>query len=193
MFQQDALLPWKDVRANVALGLTLAGAARRDAAARAEAWLARVGLTAFARHFPGQLSGGMRKRVAMAQHWIIDRDILLMDEPFSALDIHTRQRMEGELLALWEASRAPSAHADAARKTVVFVTHDLEEALALADQVIVLSAGPAARIVSQHAVGLTRPRDLMELRTEPRFADLYRAVWADLRDEVLKSQREVRG
>ena len=100
----------------------------------------------------------MRKRVAMAQNWIIDRDIVLMDEPFSALDIHTRQRMETELLALWETSR----------KTVVFVTHDLEEALALADEVIVLSAGPASRIVSRHVVRLERPRDLFELRTTAR-------------------------
>ncbi len=180
MFQQDALLPWKDVRENVALGLTLAGTQRREAHERADAWLARVGLRPFARHFPAQLSGGMRKRVAMAQNWIIDRDIVLMDEPFSALDIHTRQRMETELLALWEASR----------KTVVFVTHDLEEALALADEVVVLSAGPASRIVSRHAVALERPRDLLELRTTAAFVDLYRAVWADLREEVIKSQRE---
>ena len=97
MFQQDALLPWKNVRDNVALGLTLSGLGRVAAHRRADQWLARVGLTAFASHFPAQLSGGMRKRVAMAQNWIIDREILLMDEPFSALDIHTRQRMEGEL------------------------------------------------------------------------------------------------
>jgi len=196
MFQQDALLPWKDVRDNVALGLTLAGVRRADAHARAEAWLARVGLSAFAGHFPSQLSGGMRKRVAMAQNWIIDRDILLMDEPFSALDIHARQRMESELLALWEPSGA-DRHAPAAsgssrtgRKTIVFVTHDLEEALALADRVIVLSAGPASRVVADHAVTLDRPRDLLELQTQPAFVELYRAVWADLRSEVIKSQRE---
>jgi NitT/TauT family transport system ATP-binding protein len=183
MFQQDALLPWKDVRDNVALGLTLTRVSRAEAHARADAWLARVGLTAFARHFPAQLSGGMRKHVAMAQNWIIDRDILLMDEPFSALDIHTRQRMESELLGLWEES---------GRKTIVFVTHDLEEAIALADRVVVLSAGPASRVVSEHAVTLDRPRDLLELRTQPAFVELYRAVWADLRGEVIKSQREGR-
>jgi NitT/TauT family transport system ATP-binding protein len=177
MFQQDALLPWKDVRENVALGLTFAGATRADAHERADAWLARVGLTAFARHFPAQLSGGMRKRVAVAQNWIIDRDILLMDEPFSALDIHTRQRMESELLALWEGSK----------KTVIFVTHDLEEAIALADLVVVLSAGPASTIVSRHRVPLDRPRDLLDLRTQPAFVDLYRSIWADLRQEVIKS------
>jgi NitT/TauT family transport system ATP-binding protein len=182
MFQQDALLPWKTVRENVALGLTLAGAAKLDAHARADAWLARVGLAAFAAHYPSQLSGGMRKRVVMAQNWVIDRDMLLMDEPFSALDVHTRQRMESELLALWEGGR---------RKTVVFVTHDLEEAIALADEVVVLSAGPAARIVTRQAVTLERPRDLMELRTAPAFIDLYRAIWAVLRQEVIKSQQAV--
>ena len=180
MFQQDALLPWKTVRDNVALGLVLAGASRVEAHARADAWLARVGLTAFALHYPAQLSGGMRKRVAMAQNWILDREIVLMDEPFSALDVHTRQRMEAELLSLWEST---------ANKTVVFVTHDLEEAIALADEVFVLSAGPESHIVSHQDVALPRPRDLMELRTTPEFVDLYRAMWAVLRDEVIESQR----
>ncbi|HWW82412.1 MAG TPA: ABC transporter ATP-binding protein, partial [Vicinamibacterales bacterium] len=129
MFQQDALLPWKNVRENVALGLTFALMPRAEAEARADQWLARVGLSEFKTHYPAQLSGGMRKRVAMAQNWIIDRSVVLMDEPFSALDVHTRQRMEGELLSLWEESP---------RKTVVFVTHDLEEAIALADEVVVL-------------------------------------------------------
>lgn len=184
MFQQDALLPWKSVRENVGLGLTLAGVARTEAHARADDWLQRVGLTAFASHFPAQLSGGMRKRVAMAQNWIIDRSIVLMDEPFSALDVHTRQLMESELLALWDEKR-PSR----AKKTVVFVTHDLEEAIALADEVVVLSAGPASRIVARHSIALDRPRDLLELRTTPVFVDLYRAIWAVLRQEVIRSQR----
>jgi NitT/TauT family transport system ATP-binding protein len=181
MFQQDALLPWKTVRENVSLGLTIAGAAKADALRRTDRWLARVGLTSFAAHYPAQLSGGMRKRASMAQNWIIDRRTLLMDEPFSALDVHTRQRMETELLSLWDEG--------AVRKTVVFVTHDLEEAIALADEVIVLSAGPASRIVARHPVTLDRPRDLMELRTTPAFVELYRALWAVLREEVLKSQR----
>jgi sulfonate transport system ATP-binding protein len=183
MFQQDALLPWKTVAENVALGLVLAGVRRAEANARVRDWLGRVGLTAFASHYPSQLSGGMRKRAAMAQNWIIDRGIVLMDEPFSALDVHTRQRMEGELLALWESSK----------KTVVFVTHDLEEAIALADHVVVLSAGPASRIVDQHAVTIERPRDLMELRTAPAFVEVYRAIWAVLRDEVVRSQEASRG
>jgi NitT/TauT family transport system ATP-binding protein len=179
MLQRDALLPWKNVRENVGLGLILAGVSRQPALERADAWLDRVGLSGFSRHFPAQLSGGMRKRVAMAQNWIIDRDIVLMDEPFGALDVHTRTRMESELLALWEGSG----------KTIVFVTHDLEEAIALADEVVVLSAGPSSHIVSRHKVPIERPRDLFELRTAPAFVDLYRSVWGDLREEVRKSQR----
>ncbi len=188
LFQQDALLPWKTVRDNVALGLVLGGAARASAHATADAWLGRVGLAAFARHYPSQLSGGMRKRVAMAQNWILDRDIVLMDEPFSALDVHTRQRMESELLALWEAPG--SSDQPAPNKTVLFVTHDLEEAIALADEVVVLSAGPASHVVARHRIPLERPRDLMELRTTEAFVDLYRSLWAVLRDEVIRSQRE---
>jgi NitT/TauT family transport system ATP-binding protein len=215
MFQQDALLPWKTVRDNVALGLMLSGVTRAGAHARADAWLARVGLSAFAAHYPSQLSGGMRKRVTMAQNWIIDRGLLLMDEPFSALDVHTRLRMETELLALWEGrsadqppprlrSAVASAKAERLalqdaggrafqasrdRKTIVFVTHDLEEAIALADEVVVLSAGPAAHVVARHPVTLDRPRDLMELRTSAAFVDLYRALWVVLREEVIRSQR----
>jgi NitT/TauT family transport system ATP-binding protein len=181
MFQQDALLPWKNVRDNVALGLTLAAVPRREAHARADEWLDRVGLTAFALHYPAQLSGGMRKRVAMAQNWILDRGLVLMDEPFSALDVHTRQRMETELLALWEGAGE--------RRTVLFVTHDLDEAIALADDVVVLSAGPASRVVARHRVTLDRPRNLMDLRTSPDFIDLYRTLWVVLREEVVKSQR----
>jgi NitT/TauT family transport system ATP-binding protein len=209
MFQQDALLPWKTVRENVALGLTLGGVATPDAHARADAWLTRVGLAAFNAHYPSQLSGGMRKRVVMAQNWIIDRGTLLMDEPFSALDVHTRLRMETELLSLWEGRSAESLalqrggggsrsdvgarafQASDQRKTIVFVTHDLEEAIALADEVVVLSAGPAAHIVARHPVTLERPRDLLELRTAADFVDLYRAIWAVLREEVIKSQRAV--
>jgi len=185
MFQQDALLPWKDVRENVALGLRLGGTPRRQAHARANEWLARVGLSAFASHYPSQLSGGMRKRVAMAQNWAIERSVLLMDEPFSALDVHTRQQMEGELLSLWEERSAPNS---TTRRTVLFVTHDLEEAIALADEVVVLSAGPASHIVARRPVALSRPRDLLELRTSSEFIELYRSIWSVLRDEVIKSR-----
>ena len=177
MFQQDALLPWKTVLGNIMLGLTLRGIRRGEAEERARSWVSRVGLEGFAEAFPYQLSGGMRKRVAMAQCWIVEPDLLLMDEPFSALDIHTRQLMESELLRLWSDSR----------QTVVFVTHDLDEAIALSDEVVVLSAGPASRIVSRYTVGLTRPRDLIDLRTHTEFTGIYNRIWADLKKEVLKS------
>jgi NitT/TauT family transport system ATP-binding protein len=207
MFQQDALLPWKNVRDNVALGLTLGGMPQAEARSRAGEWLARVGLQHFAGHYPSQLSGGMRKRVTMAQNWMLDRDIVLMDEPFGALDVHTRQRMEAELLVLWDATgsdpgsreNGTTARSDVlsrprrSRKTVVFVTHDLEEAISLADEVVILSAGPASHIVAQHPITLDRPRDLVELRTAPAFVDVYRSVWALLRDEVIRSHREGAG
>lgn len=177
MFQQDALLPWKTVLDNVTLGLAFRGVPRAEAQESGRQWISRVGLDGFAASYPHQLSGGMRKRVAMAQSWIVNPDMLLMDEPFSALDIHTRLKMEAELLQLWSGSR----------KTVLFVTHDLEEAIALSDEVAVLSAGPASRLVNRYEVNLPRPRDLIDIRTQPEFIDLYRHIWTDLRQEVLRS------
>jgi NitT/TauT family transport system ATP-binding protein len=177
MFQQDALLPWKTVADNVALGLQIRGTEAVAARGQASEWLRRVGLADFAGAYPSQLSGGMKKRAAMAQSWIVDPDILLMDEPFSALDVHTRLRMETVLLDLWTASP----------KTVLFVTHDLEEALSLADEVLVLAAGPASRMVGRYTVDLPRPRDLIDIRAQPRFGELYREIWGLLREEVLRS------
>ncbi len=177
MFQQDALLPWRTVIENISLGPIFRGVDSAAANGRAREWISRIGLDGFADSYPAQLSGGMRKRVAMAQSWIVDPDILLMDEPFSALDVHTRLRMESELLSLWNSSS----------KSVLFVTHDLEEAIALADEVIVLSAGPASRIVNRYTVDLPRPRDLMNIRTLPRFEELYRDIWSVLREEVTAS------
>jgi NitT/TauT family transport system ATP-binding protein len=177
MFQQDGLLPWKTVLGNIMLGLRFRGVEVREAEAQARDWVGRVGLQGFADAYPSQLSGGMRKRAAMAQSWIVNPDILLMDEPFSALDVHTRLRMENELLELWTVSP----------KTVLFVTHDLEEALALSGEVVVLSAGPASRVVNRYSVDLPRPRDLIDIRMEPRFGELYRHIWAQLREEVLAS------
>lgn len=182
MFQQDALLPWKNVRDNIALGLVLAGTPTRDARERADAWIERVGLAGFELHYPSQLSGGMRKRVTMAQNWILGRSQVLMDEPFSALDVHTRHLMESELLAIWDTDHALG------RRTVLFVTHDLQEAIALADEVVVLSAGPASHVVMRHQVQLPRPRDLMDLQASPEYAELYRSLWSVLREEVFKSQ-----
>jgi NitT/TauT family transport system ATP-binding protein len=177
MFQQEALLPWKTVLENVRFGLDLRGCAGRQAHDEATGWIARVGLQGFADRYPYQLSGGMRKRVAMAQAWIVTPDMLLMDEPFGALDVHTRLRMESEILGLWAE----------AKPTVIFVTHDLEEAISLADEVFVLSAGPASRIVGRYQVDLARPRDLVGIKLEPRFHELFRTIWSDLGREVLKS------
>jgi NitT/TauT family transport system ATP-binding protein len=177
MFQQDALLPWKTVLENVLLGLTFRGRDSAERQALGRDWLHRVGLSGFEHSYPHQLSGGMRKRVAMAQSWIVDPDLMLMDEPFGALDVHTRHRMESMILDLWTGSG----------KTVLFITHDLEEAIALSDEVAVMSAGPASRIVARHRIDLSRPRNLLDIKTEPRFAELYRTIWSDLRLEVLKS------
>ena len=177
MFQQDALLPWKTVLGNITLGLELRGVKREEAEQAARIWVRRVGLDGFANRYPHQLSGGMRKRVAMAQTWIVDPAIVFMDEPFGALDVHTRLRMEGEILTLWAETN----------KTVMFVTHDLEEAISLSDDVVVLSAGPASRVVGVYHVGLERPRNLIDIKTDARFAEIYRSIWSDLREEVLKS------
>ncbi len=173
LFQQDALLPWRSVLDNVMLGLIFRKVPRTEAEHEARRWIDRVGLAGFEDRFPHQLSGGMRKRVAVAQSWIVDPRILLMDEPFGALDVQTRQNMENELLGLWQESR----------KTVLFITHDLEEAIALADRVIVLTAGPA-RIKGDYVVSLPRPRDVAEIRLDPGFTALYRRIWGDLREEV---------
>ena len=173
LFQQDALLPWKSVLDNAALGLDLRGLGREAA----HDWLRRVGLAGFASRFPHELSGGMRKRVALAQCLAVQPDLLLMDEPFSALDIHTRLRMEQELLD-W---------VGAAGTTVLFITHDLEEAIALSDEVLVLSAGPRSHLVGRYEIDLPRPRPLLDLKTEPRFAEIYRAIWHDLRGEVVRA------
>ncbi len=177
MFQQDALLPWKTVLENVELGLAIRGWEKARMRAEARAWIDRVGLSGFADRFPFQLSGGMRKRVAMAQCWIVQPDLVLMDEPFSALDVHTRLRMESEILELWTGSH----------KTVVFVTHDLEEAVSLSDEVVLLSSGPGGRIVGRYPVDLPRPRHLIDVKIDPRFNDLFRHIWSRLRQEVLNS------
>ncbi len=183
MFQQDALMPWKTARNNVAVGLEARGMPRAEALAQAEDWLARVGLRAFGDRYPHQLSGGQRKRVALAQTLILDPEIVLMDEPFSALDVQTRQLMENELLEIWSAQR----------RSILFVTHDLEEAISLSDRVVILSAGPASHIVGDFRIDLPRPRDVAEIRLTPRFVELHKLVWAALREEVLKSYAASRG
>jgi NitT/TauT family transport system ATP-binding protein len=177
MFQQDALLPWKTCWDNVALGLRLRGRLGQAERQLVAEWLTRVRLENCGAMYPRQLSGGMRKRAYIAQTWIVQPDIVLMDEPLSALDVHTRRLIEEELLEIWQSSGG----------TVVFVTHDLEEAIALADQVIVLSAGPSTRVVGTYDVPLDRPRDLINLKTDPRFAEIYASIWRTLRNEVARS------
>ncbi|MCF4129356.1 ABC transporter ATP-binding protein [Methylobacterium sp. SyP6R] len=177
LFQADALMPWKTALDNVAVALEPQRVPRAEAVARARDWLARVGLKAFVDRYPHMLSGGQRKRVALAQMLIRDPEILLMDEPFGPLDAQTRQIMGNLLLDLWAANR----------KAVMFVTHDLEEAIALADRVVVLSAGPAARIVGEFKVDLARPRDISEIRLEPQFHALYKEIWSCLRVEVSRA------
>jgi sulfonate transport system ATP-binding protein len=174
MFQSDAILPWKTVLDNVSAGPRFRGAPKRDAVAAARDWIRRVGLAGFEDRYPHQLSGGMRKRVALAQNLINEPRILLMDEPFSALDVQTRAIMSNELLTLWELTRP----------AVVFVTHDLEEAIALSDKVVVLTAGPAATVKATYEIDLPRPRTVQEIRFEPRFVDLYQQIWQALGAEV---------
>src|SRR5438132_5945493 len=177
LFQADALFPWKTAIDNVAIGLDIKGAPREQALQRAQGWLTSVGLGAFAERYPHLLSGGQRKRVGLAQVLIRDPKILLMDEPFGPLDAQTRQIMGNLLLDLWSADR----------KAVLFVTHELEEAIALSDRVIIMSAGPAARIVGEWTVPLPRPRDIADVRLEPMFHKLHREIWAVLKAEVLKT------
>ena len=176
LFQADALLPWKTVIDNVAIGLEITAVDRAEALARSQKWLCLVGLGAFAGRYPHMLSGGQRKRVGLAQVLIRDPKILLMDEPFGPLDAQTRQIMGNLLLELWNADR----------KAVLFVTHDLEEAIALADRVVIMSAGPSARIIGNWKVPLARPRDISEVRMEKEFHALHREIWSVLKDEVMK-------
>jgi NitT/TauT family transport system ATP-binding protein len=174
MFQTESLMPWRTALGNVMAGLEFRGDA--DAKPQAQAWLRRVGLGDFGDRYPHQMSGGMRKRASLAQTLALDPDIILMDEPFSALDIQTRQLMENEVLGLWAEKK----------KAVLFITHDLDEAIAMSDRVIVLSAGPAAHPIGEFAIDLARPRDVAEVRSLPRFVELHTAIWNVLREEVLK-------
>jgi NitT/TauT family transport system ATP-binding protein len=180
MFQAEALMPWRSALQNVIAGLQFRGMEDGAALQLGEEWLARVGLQGFGDRYPHQMSGGMRKRVALAQTLILDPDIILMDEPFSALDIQTRQLMENELLDLWNAKK----------KAVLFITHDLDEAIAMSDRVVVLSAGPATHPIGEFIIDLPRPRDVAEVRAHPRFVELHSQIWGVLRDEVLKGYQQ---
>jgi NitT/TauT family transport system ATP-binding protein len=183
MFQADALFPWKTVLGNVVIGPTLTGTPRKDAIALARDWLRRVGLAGFEDRYPHQLSGGMRKRVAMAAALIDQPKILLMDEPFGALDVQTKAIMQTELLGLWEQLR-PS---------VLFITHDLDEAVALADRVFIMTSSPGS-IKHSFDIDLPRPRgEVQEIRHEPRFLELQNQIWASLKDEVERAYAQTAG
>jgi len=183
LFQSEALFPWKTAIENVAIGLEVAGVPQADARVRAQRWLERVGLGSFTHRYPHMLSGGQRKRVGLAQVLIRDPKILLMDEPFGPLDAQTRQIMGNLLLDLWSADR----------KAVMFVTHDLEEAIALSDRVVIMSAGPSARIIGDWRVPLARPRDIAEVKLERAFHELHREIWQTLKSEVLKGYAQTEG
>jgi NitT/TauT family transport system ATP-binding protein len=174
IFQADALMPWKTVVGNVMMGPLFHGVSKQEARARATDWLRRVGLAGFEDHHPHQLSGGMRKRVALAAALINEPSVLLMDEPFGALDVQTKAIMSNELLGLWEQTKP----------TVIFVTHDLEEAIALADKVVVVTASPGT-VKAVYDVDLPRPRgSVQEIRFGERFRELHHQIWGALREEV---------
>jgi NitT/TauT family transport system ATP-binding protein len=177
LFQSEALMPWRTALQNVIVGLEFRRRDPRQAAKQGEEWLRRVGLGGFGNRYPHQLSGGMRKRVALAQALVLDPEIILMDEPFAALDIQTRHLMENELLELWSANR----------KSVLFITHDLEEAISLSDRVVVMSAGPESHPIGEFVIDLPRPRDVAEIRLTARFIELHGLIWGAMRQEVLKS------
>jgi len=177
LFQQDALMPWKSALDNVAISLEIKGIRRAEAREQARDWMKKVGLARFGDRYPHQLSGGQRKRVGLAQVLVRQPKILLMDEPFGPLDAQTRQIMGTLLLTLWAQDR----------KAVLFVTHDLEEAIALSDRVVIMSAGPEARIIGNFPIDLARPRDAAEIRLDPRFHRLHRDIWNQLKAEVAKT------
>jgi NitT/TauT family transport system ATP-binding protein len=179
LFQDDALLPWKTARDNVALGLGFRGCTQKSALVQADYWLDRLGLAGFEGRYPRHLSGGQRKRVALAQVLALMPKLLLMDEPFASLDAIVRARIVQDVASLVEQEGI----------SVLLVTHDLEEAISLSDRVYLLSQGPRARITQVYDVRIPRPRDPVKARMHPSFAPLYEKLWNDLSHEVAFDQR----
>ena len=179
MTQQDSLLPWRTAAANIALPLILRGAPKAQVDARVATMLELVGLRNFGGHFPGELSGGMKKRVALAQILSYDPATLLMDEPFGALDAQLKLLMQGELMRIW----------DGARKTIIFVTHDLAEAITLSDRVVVFSSRPG-RVKAIQSIDLPRPRDPLSIQFDPGYRDLHQRLWDLLAPEIELSRAE---
>jgi NitT/TauT family transport system ATP-binding protein len=178
VFQKDTVFPWRTVARNIGLGLEYRGVAAPERARRVREAVALAGLEGFADAFPATLSGGMRQRVALMRTLVVDPEILLMDEPFGALDTHTKLTLHAELLALWEARR----------QTVVFVTHDLSEAITLADRIVVMTRRPG-RVKMVHEVKLPRPRDVIALRESDEYAREYGQIWHVLGEEFAHVQR----
>ncbi len=177
LFQDDALLPWRTARQNVALGMQIRGVPKGEAEKRADDWLGRLGLGRFGDRYPRQLSGGQRKRVAIAQVLALAPRLLLMDEPFASLDAIVRARLTEELLEWVEKEQL----------TVLLVTHDLEEAIGVSDVVYVLSHGPRASVRARHEVAIDRPRHMIEVRQHAVFGTLMEALWAQLAEEPVAS------
>jgi NitT/TauT family transport system ATP-binding protein len=180
LFQDDALLPWRTARENVALGLRFHGSDRKRAVSDADSWLERLGIAGFGDRYPRQLSGGQRKRVALAQVLALKPRLLLMDEPFAALDAIVRARVTQDLVGLAEREGIG----------VLLVTHDLEEAISLSDVVYLLSQGPRARMSQRYEIPLSRPRKLIATRSDPQFAPLLERLWDDLSREVDRAAAE---
>lgn len=184
VFQGDSLFPWMTVWENAAYGLRMRNAPAAQIKEVVGHYLDRTGLTRFAKAFPHQLSGGMRQRVSIARAFSNDPEILLMDEPFSALDAQNKLLLQEELLRIWEEHK----------KTVVFITHSVDEAVILGDRIMIMTAQPG-RVKSLVTVPFGRPRNVMDLQREPEFGNLIHNIWMDLRDEVdrARSQAEVSG
>jgi NitT/TauT family transport system ATP-binding protein len=179
MFQAHALFPWRSVLENTEITLELSGVSKPERRSRCRQMLAKVGLGGFEDHYPGEISGGMRQRVSLARMLVSEPSLLLMDEPFGALDAQTKLLVQELFLASWEEQR----------RTVLFVTHDLAEAIVMSDRIVVMSARPG-RIVQEYQVGLPRPRDLAQVRSSPRYIQLWDALWRDLRSEALQAMQE---
>ena len=177
VFQKDTVFPWRTVTRNIALGLEYRGVPRAEVQRRVREAVALAGLAGFEDAFPATLSGGMRQRVALMRTLVIEPQILLMDEPFGALDTHTKLDMHSVLLSLWERER----------QTVLFVTHDLGEALTLADRIILMSARPG-RVKADFRVDFPRPRDAVKLRETRQYAELFSQVWHSLGEEFAKGR-----
>lgn len=177
VFQEDSIFPWMTVEENIGYGLRLRHVPPPVVRRTVGKYLEQIGLARFARAYPFQLSGGMKKRVGVARAFAVDPDVLLMDEPFGELDEQTRVLLQGELVKIWEETK----------KTVVFITHSIDEAVVLADRIFLMTAHPG-RVKDTVAVPLPRPRQAYEIRADPAYGRLTRRLWDLLREEVMKSK-----